>query len=99
MAETQDRSYRPIWWALVVIAALALSAWTYVATKRSNNAGQHAEATGAGVGTAYNPATGAVVGAGATPGALGTDGPPPPVVAPEVVTPPAPGPSGAGPSR
>ncbi|HTK36313.1 MAG TPA: hypothetical protein VL358_13650 [Caulobacteraceae bacterium] len=99
MAETQDRSYRPIWWALVIIAFLALCAWTYVATQRSNTAVQRAEATGAGVGTAYNPATGAVVGAGATPGALGTNGPPPPVVAPQVVTPPAPGASGAAPSR
>ena len=65
---TTTRSYRPIWWALVVVAAIALCAWAYIGTKRSNHEVAQAEASGQGVGTAYDPTTGKVVGAGAQPG-------------------------------
>ncbi len=59
--EAPTRSYKPIWWALVIVAFLALSAWTYVGTKRSNHETQQASASGVGVGTAYDPTTGKTV--------------------------------------
>jgi hypothetical protein len=68
------RSYKPIWWALTIVAFIALCAWAYVATRRSNEAVQQANAAGA-VGTAYDPTTGRTVPAGATPGAFGTADP------------------------
>ena len=85
-AEAPVRSRKPLWWTLVILAFIALSAWTYLGTKHSEKLTQQAEASGPGVGTAYNPTTGAVVGAGAVPGALGAGGPTPPTVAPETVT-------------
>ena len=74
-AEAPVRSRKPLWWTLVILAFIALSAWTYLGTKHSEKLTQQAEASGPGVGTAYNPTTGAVVGAGAVPGALGAGGP------------------------
>jgi hypothetical protein len=49
-----------------------------------------AEASGQGVGTAYDPTTGRVEGAGAVPGqGIGTGGPRTPSAGPLTVTPPA----------
>jgi hypothetical protein len=76
MAET-TKSYKPIYWALVIIAFIAIAAWAYVSRRNSDQAVQQATAAGVGVGSAYDPTTGATVPAGATPGALGTGGPPP----------------------
>jgi hypothetical protein len=79
MAET-TKSYKPIYWALVIVAFIALAAWAYTSTRNSNRAVQQASAAGTGVGTAYDPTTGATVPAGAAPGALGTGGPPPAII-------------------
>lgn len=78
---TPTRSYKPIYWALTIIAAIILVAVTYGMTKRSNREVQQASAAGTGVGTAYDPATGRTVPAGAQPDALGVGGPPPTVEA------------------
>ena len=76
MAES-NKSLKPVWWALALVAFVALCAWAYIGTQMSNRQLEQATATGAGVGTAYDPNTGAIVPAGAAPGALGTGGPPP----------------------
>ncbi len=77
MADTGYKSMKPLWWALTIVAFVALVAITIGATRHSNRAVQQASATGSGVGTAYDPTTGRTVPAGATPGAIGTNGPPP----------------------
>jgi len=74
MADT-SRSLKPLWWALAIVAFLALCVWAYVGTRRSNEAVQQAAATGTGVGTAYDPNTGSTALARALPGAYGTADP------------------------
>jgi hypothetical protein len=80
MAETQtnpNKSLKPLWWALTIVAFVALIAWAYIGTKKSNREVAAATAAGTTTGLAYDPSTGATVPAGATPGALGVGGPPP----------------------
>jgi hypothetical protein len=82
MPDTGYRSLKPLWWTLVIIAFVALCAITVVATRRNNHAIQQADASGHGLGVAYDPTTGRNTPAGAAPGSIGTTVPVTPHAAP-----------------